>query len=62
VDRFIEDLRRHLADWMAEDVDSAGSSGAAGTPTVSINGRRHHGAYDIEVREPLECLPSQSTG
>jgi protein-disulfide isomerase len=32
---------------VAEDVDSASSSGVAGTPTFFINGRRQYGAYDI---------------
>jgi protein-disulfide isomerase len=30
------------------DVDSADASGAAGTPTMFVNGRRHEGAHDIE--------------
>jgi Na+/H+ antiporter NhaA len=50
VDRFREDLRRHVgAARVAEDVDSAGSSGVAGTPTFFINGRRQYGAYDIDT-------------
>ena len=36
------------ADRVAEDVESADLSGVSGTPTFFINGRRHHGAYDIE--------------
>ncbi|AEY85512.1 Na+/H+ antiporter NhaA [Streptomyces hygroscopicus subsp. jinggangensis 5008] len=32
---------------IAEDVDSADRAGVAGTPTFFVNGRRHHGAYDI---------------
>jgi protein-disulfide isomerase len=32
---------------VAEDVDSADLSGVLGTPTFFINGRRHHGAYDV---------------
>ena len=32
---------------IAQDVDSADLSGVSGTPTFFINGRRHHGAYDI---------------
>ena len=32
---------------VAEDVDSADLSGVSGTPTFFVNGRRHHGAYDI---------------
>ena len=49
VDRFTDDLRRHAgASHIAQDVDSADLSGVSGTPTFFINGRRHHGAYDIE--------------
>jgi Na+/H+ antiporter NhaA len=48
VDRFRGDLRRHEgAARIAEDVDSADLSGVSGTPTFFVNGRRHHGAYDI---------------
>ena len=50
VDRFREDLRRRaFAPRVAEDVDEADSSGVTGTPTFFINGRRHHGAYDLET-------------
>ncbi|WBB61507.1 Na+/H+ antiporter NhaA [Streptomyces sp. WMMC500] len=31
-----------------EDTESADLSGVAGTPTFFVNGRRHHGAYDID--------------
>ncbi len=49
-DRFSEDLRRHAgAPHVSEDVDSADLSGVSGTPTFFINGRRHHGAYDLET-------------
>jgi Na+/H+ antiporter NhaA len=48
VDRFADDLRRHLgANRIAENVDSADLSGVSGTPTFFIDGRRHYGAYDI---------------
>jgi protein-disulfide isomerase len=48
VERFREDLRTHAgAGRVAEDVDSADLSGVSGTPTFFVNGRRHHGAYDI---------------
>jgi Na+/H+ antiporter NhaA len=48
VDRFGDDLQRHVgAARIAEDVDSADLSGVSGTPTFFINGRRHHGSYDI---------------
>jgi hypothetical protein len=30
-------------------VDSADLSGVWGTPTFFINGKRHHGAYDIDT-------------
>ncbi|GAB2843702.1 Na+/H+ antiporter NhaA [Actinoallomurus bryophytorum] len=50
VERFSADLRRHLgAARVAEDLDTADLSGVTGTPTFFINGRRHHGAYDIET-------------
>jgi protein-disulfide isomerase len=46
--RFEKDLEAHAgAPWVAEDVDSADLSSVAGTPTFFVNGRRHHGAYDI---------------
>jgi Na+/H+ antiporter NhaA len=49
VGRFEEDLHtREGAARIAEDVDSADLSGVAGTPTFFVNGRRHHGAYDID--------------
>jgi Na+/H+ antiporter NhaA len=49
-ERFVDDLRGHAgAPRVAEDVDSADLSNVSGTPTFFINGRRHHGAYDIEA-------------
>ncbi|MET9109621.1 Na+/H+ antiporter NhaA [Streptomyces zhihengii] len=48
VERFRQELEQHRgARQVAEDVDSADLSGVSGTPTFFINGRRHHGAYDI---------------
>jgi Na+/H+ antiporter NhaA len=48
-EQFTRDMRNHTgAARIAEDVDSADLSGVSGTPTFFINGRRHHGAYDIE--------------
>ena len=48
VDRFRNDVRSDSgAARVADDVDSADLSGVSGTPTFFINGRRHHGAYDI---------------
>ena len=45
---FERDLReRAHADRVAADVESADLSSVSGTPTFFINGRRHHGAYDI---------------
>jgi Na+/H+ antiporter NhaA len=50
VQRFREHLRdRAGAPRIAVDVDSADLSGVSGTPTFFINGRRHHGAYDIDT-------------
>jgi len=50
LDQFKEDVwkRRHAA-RVAEDVQSADASGVSGTPTFFINGRRHHGVYDIDT-------------
>jgi Na+/H+ antiporter NhaA len=50
VPRFTRELtdRRHAA-RVDRDVDSADSSGVRGTPTFFINGRRHHGAYDLDA-------------
>ena len=48
VDRFGDELRRRRhADRVSEDVESADASGVAGTPSFFINGRRHHGAFDV---------------
>ncbi len=48
VERFWEELRhREHAPRIDEDVATADSSEVAGTPTFFINGRRHHGAYDV---------------
>ncbi|MFC4019182.1 Na+/H+ antiporter NhaA [Micromonospora sp. GCM10011542] len=50
LDRFREHLvKLKGVDRVAEDVDSADLSGVTGTPTFFINGRRHHGAYDIDA-------------
>jgi Na+/H+ antiporter NhaA len=50
VERFWDELRHHdHAARVAEDVAGADASGVSGTPTFFINGRRHHGAYDIDT-------------
>lgn len=50
IERFSDELRHHEhAPRVAEDVASADASGVSGTPTFFINGRRHHGAYDIDT-------------
>ncbi|MFG2310502.1 Na+/H+ antiporter NhaA [Streptomyces sp. NPDC048566] len=47
-ERFHADLRTGAgAARVAADVESADLSGVSGTPTFFVNGRRHHGAYDI---------------
>lgn len=50
VERFTLDLRerRHLA-RIQRDVDGADESGVSGTPSFFVNGRRHHGVYDIDA-------------
>jgi Na+/H+ antiporter NhaA len=50
VERFADELRRRRhAARVTEDVASADASGVSGTPTFFINGRRHHGVYDIDT-------------
>ncbi len=50
VERFTEALRTNEgAGRVAEDVDTADLSGVSGTPTFFVNGRRHHGAYDVRT-------------
>jgi Na+/H+ antiporter NhaA len=47
-ERFTRDLRNRTGEArIAADVDSADLSGVSGTPTFFVNGKRHHGAYDI---------------
>ncbi len=48
-ERFHRDLVRHChAARVDQDLDSADQSGVSGTPTFFVNGRRHHGAYDLD--------------
>jgi Na+/H+ antiporter NhaA len=50
VERFMDEMRRRVyVDRVRDDVVSADESGVTGTPTFFINGRRHHGLYDIET-------------
>ncbi|MBO0819535.1 MAG: Na+/H+ antiporter NhaA, partial [Nocardiopsaceae bacterium] len=47
---FAADLRDRVGTpRIAEDLDSADLATVSGTPTFFINGRRHHGAYDLET-------------
>ena len=49
-DQFAQDMRKRTGlPKVISDVDSADLSGVSGTPTFFINGRRHHGAYDIDT-------------
>jgi protein-disulfide isomerase len=48
-ERFGRDLAAQAGDdKIVADVDSADLSNVSGTPTFFVNGKRHHGAYDIE--------------
>jgi Na+/H+ antiporter NhaA len=48
--RFTDDLHRHASRTrIAADLESAAASGVVGTPTFFVNGRRHHGAYDVHA-------------
>jgi protein-disulfide isomerase len=50
VARFWDELLSHQqAPRVAEDIASADASGVSGTPTFFINGRRHHGPYDVDT-------------
>jgi Na+/H+ antiporter NhaA len=50
IERFHDDVHRHVSrSRIAADVESAAASGVVGTPTFFVNGRRHHGAYDIQA-------------
>ena len=50
IERFHDDIHRHASrSRIAADVESAAASGVVGTPTFFVNGRRHHGAYDIQA-------------
>jgi Na+/H+ antiporter NhaA len=49
-EQFTADMRKHAGSVkIASDVDSADLSGVSGTPTFFINGRRYHGAFDIDT-------------
>jgi len=49
-EQFTTDMRKRAgAAKIASDVDSADLSGVSGTPTFFLNGKRHHGAFDIET-------------
>jgi predicted DsbA family dithiol-disulfide isomerase len=46
---------------VAADVDSADLSNVSGTPTFFINGRRHHGTYDIDsLTEAVRSAKAQA--
>lgn len=48
VERFRSELEaRHYAARVDDDIDGAALSGVTGTPTFFVNGRRHHGAFDL---------------
>jgi hypothetical protein len=46
---FIQAPLDHRLPLQGKCVDSAGSSGVAGTPTSFVNGRRQYGDYDIDT-------------
>jgi Na+/H+ antiporter NhaA len=49
-DQFTQDMRKRTGQpKVISDVDSADLSSVSGTPTFFINGRRYHGAYDIDT-------------
>ncbi len=49
-ERFADALRSHdFRERVESDLESADLSGVTGTPTFFVNGRRHHGAYDLQA-------------
>jgi len=61
VDRFSQELRLHLhRGRVLEDVESADASAVAGTPTFFVNGRRHHGAYDLKTLSELVSAAAEA--
>jgi protein-disulfide isomerase len=62
-ERFEHDVGEHAgAARVADDVDSADLSGVSGTPTFFVNGRRHHGAYDIaSLSEAVRAAGARAT-
>jgi len=60
--RFTADLQNHTGQAkIAADLDSADLSSVSGTPTFFINGKRHHGAYDIAtLSDAVRTARSQS--
>ena len=60
-DRFARDLANDVgAARIDEDIDSADLSGVSGTPTFFINGKRHHGAYDLgELSDAVRAARSR---
>ena len=60
--RFKADMRERAGvAKVAADVDSADLSNVSGTPTFFINGRRHHGAYDIDsLTEAVRSAKAQA--
>jgi Na+/H+ antiporter NhaA len=54
MERFSKELRtRKYAARIANDVAEADETGVTGTPTFFVNGRRHHGAYDLDTLTQL---------
>lgn len=50
IDRFDAELRgRTYKKRVTNDVASADASGVSGTPSFFVNGRRHHGAFDLKT-------------
>jgi protein-disulfide isomerase len=50
LERFERELReRAHKKRVSADVSSADASGVSGTPSFFVNGRRHHGAYDLKT-------------
>jgi protein-disulfide isomerase len=61
--RFAAELRTaKYAQRVAADVASADASGVTGTPSFFINGKRHHGSYDVvSLTSAVRAAQSRAT-
>ena len=60
---FTEDLQDTLGrNRIAQDVEGVDLTGVSGTPTFRIDGRRHHGACDIDILSRARASAGRRAG